>query len=137
MSNGEEPIVGRPTVMTPENISKLEHAFAQGLNDAEACFMADIGQSTFYHFCQENPEFQEKKEALKNNVKMKAKMNIAGEIENKNIPLSQWYLERKDKGFKIKTDITTDNEKITPIYNGLSIQKHDSNEKDFPTNEED
>jgi Ca2+-binding EF-hand superfamily protein len=56
---------GRPTVMTQETIQKLEQAFAFGSTDEEACFYANIGKSTLYDYIKANPEFSERKEALK------------------------------------------------------------------------
>lgn len=36
-----------------------------GLSDRECCLYADIGESTLYDYCKENPDFSERKEALK------------------------------------------------------------------------
>lgn len=97
---------GRPTIMTPENIAKLEEAFMKGLNDQEACLYAGIGKSTLYNYCQENPDFMERKEQLKNHLKMRAKLNIEEEINKGDKPLSQWYLERRAKDeFSIKQEV--------------------------------
>src|SRR3990167_3654505 len=89
--------IGRPTVMTPETIAKLEEAFLMALNDREACLFSNIAPSTLYAYCQENREFSERKELLKEQVKIKAKRNIADAIDAKNVSLSKWYLERKAK----------------------------------------
>jgi hypothetical protein len=89
--------VGRPTIMTPETISKLEEAFLNGASDKEAIFLANISSSTFYAYCQDNPDFSERKEALKDMVKYQARQNIVNAINNGDKPLSQWYLERKAK----------------------------------------
>lgn len=98
--------VGRPTIMTPETISKLEEAFIKGLNDQEACLYAGIGKSTLYNYCQENPTFMERKEQLKNHLKMRAKLNIEEEIVKGDKPLSQWYLERRAKDeFSTKQEV--------------------------------
>lgn len=94
---GEEKKVGRPTVMTEAMIGKLELLFAQGLSDREACLIADISPSTLYDYCTENPDFAERKELLKDKPKIKAKLNVAEAIENKDIDMSKWYLERKAK----------------------------------------
>lgn len=89
--------VGRPTVMTKDVLEKLEMLFAKGLTDREACLIADIHPSTLYNYCNENPEFFERKELLKEKPKITAKLNVAESIENKDIDLSKWYLERKAK----------------------------------------
>ena len=101
--------VGRPTVMTAEMIEKLEMLFAKGLSDREACLIADINPSTLYNYCNENPEFSERKELLKEKIKIQAKLNIAESIEKKDIDDSKWYLERKAKDeFSTKQEISGD-----------------------------
>jgi hypothetical protein len=101
--------VGRPTVMTDAMIGKLEMLFAKGLSDREACLIADITPSTLYDYCNKNPEFTERKELLKEKVKIQAKLNIAEAIENKDVDNSKWYLERKAKDeFSVKQMIEAD-----------------------------
>ncbi|MDE2098551.1 MAG: hypothetical protein KGL39_14955 [Patescibacteria group bacterium] len=93
---------GRPTVMTAENIGKLEDAFSNGATDSEACFIAGIGTSAFYDYCKENPDFAERKEALKQMVKYQAKKNVAVAIRDGSLSLSQWFLEKRDEDFNPK-----------------------------------
>ena len=101
--------VGRPTVMTEAMIGKLELLFAKGLSDREACLIADISTTALYDYCTEHPEFAERKELLKEKVKIKAKLNIAESIENKDIDDSKWYLERKARDeFSTKQEISGD-----------------------------
>lgn len=101
--------VGRPTVMTEEMIGKLELLFAKGLSDREACLIANIHPSTLYDYCEKNPEFTERKELLKEKVKIQAKLNIADAIENNDVDNSKWYLERKAKDeFSTKQIIDAD-----------------------------
>jgi len=88
---------GRPTVMTESTLRKLEEAFLNGATDKEAIFQANIASSTFYDYCKENPDFAERKEDLKDQVKYRARRNIAKAIEEGDKSLSQWYLERKVK----------------------------------------
>lgn len=99
--------IGRPSVMTEEVIVKLEEAFMKGLTDKEACLYSEIAPSTLYKYCQENPYFAERKEILKDNVRMQAKLNVAGAINEGDKPLSQWYLERKAKDeFSTRSELT-------------------------------
>lgn len=101
--------VGRPTVMTDTILSKLEMLFSKGLTDREACLIANISPSALYDYCVEHPEFAERKELLKDNIKIKAKLNIAEAIESKDIDNSKWYLERKAKDeFSTKQEISGD-----------------------------
>lgn len=93
----ENKKIGRPTVMTPEVIQKLEEVFEIGGTDTEACLIAGIGKTAFYNFCQDNPEFVERKEELKQMPKYKARYNINKAIKDGDKSISQWYLERKGK----------------------------------------
>ena len=106
---GKAKKVGRPTVMTEAMIGKLELLFANGLSDREACLIADINPSTLYDYCNEHPEFTERKELLKEKPKIKAKLNVAQAIENEDIDMSKWYLERRAKDeFSAKQIIDAD-----------------------------
>lgn len=88
--------MARPGKITAEKLRKLEEGFLNGLSDREACCYADIAPSTLYLYCEKNPGFSERKEALKDNVKLQAKINVAERIaREKDLELSMWYLERK------------------------------------------
>ena len=89
--------VGRPSVMTEETLQKLEYAFMRGLTDTEACLYAHIGTTTLYNYCEENPEFRDRKEELKQHPTAKARLNVTEAIEKGDADLSKWWLERKAK----------------------------------------
>lgn len=99
--------IGRPTVMTPETIARLEDGFLAGLSDREACLFANIAPSTLYAYCEENPDFSERKELLKEEVKLQAKLNIKNAItgEKRDLDTSKWYTERKDRSFSLKQEL--------------------------------
>ena len=107
--------VGRPTIMTEPVLNKLTFAFARGLSDREACLYADINPQTLYDYCKKNPAFAEQKELLKEQPKMKAKLNVTKAIEEENADISKWYLERKAKDeFSTKQEINADvNSEVT------------------------
>lgn len=86
---------GRPKIITGEVLQKLEQGFMKGLSDRQACLYADISPGTLYNYQKENPEFLERKELLKENIKMRAKLTIAAAIERGDLKLSQWYLKNK------------------------------------------
>ena len=97
--------VGRPTVITPEIISKLEEVFAIGGTDNEACFYADIGKTTLYNYQQDHPEFVERKEALKERPILKARQTVVKALDNPQ--QAQWFLERKVKNeFASRSELT-------------------------------
>ncbi|MDR1169087.1 MAG: hypothetical protein LBK53_09415 [Heliobacteriaceae bacterium] len=89
--------MGRPTVFNDSVLSKLQHAFALACSDRDACFYAGISPEALYDYQRENPEFIQKKYALKLNPVFKAKkvIDIALDIGDKDI--AKWYLERKCK----------------------------------------
>jgi hypothetical protein len=113
--------VGRPTVMTEETLQKLEYAFLRGLTDVEACLYADIGTTTLYNYCEENPEFRERKEELKQHPTAQAKLNVTEAIENGDEDISKWWLERKAKDeFSTKQEIKADVDENVTITIELS-----------------
>ncbi|WP_101908866.1 hypothetical protein [Marasmitruncus massiliensis] len=90
--------MARPKKITKAVVQKLEEGFLKGLSDQEACLFAGIAKQTLYNYQKENAEFLDRKNLLKENLKMQAKLNLAGKIEtDKDITLSLWYLERKCK----------------------------------------
>lgn len=91
----EENKLGRPTVMTEAVLNKLEEVFAIGGSDEEACFYADISKQTLYDYQKNNPEFIDRKEALKERPILKARQVIVKSLDNPEH--SKWYLERKKK----------------------------------------
>jgi predicted DNA-binding protein YlxM (UPF0122 family) len=98
--------IGRPTVMTPEVLVKLEEAFSIGATDKEAIFLANISKDAFYDYCKLHPEFAERKEALKDMPKYQARKNIVDKIKAGDVATSQWYAERKAKEeFSNRTDL--------------------------------
>lgn len=102
-------MIGRPSKMTDDVLAKLENAFSLGHTDEEACLIAEIDHSTLYRYCQENPDFARKKELLKNHPKIKARRNIMQGINDGNVELSKWYLERKAKEeFSIKQEVVNE-----------------------------
>lgn len=99
--------LGRPTVMTPEVVGKLEEAFSKGMTDSQACIIAKIHRDTLYAYCAENPDFSDRKEALKSNVNIVAKNNIYDKIIEGDKDVSKWWLERKCKDeFSTRSELT-------------------------------
>ena len=88
---------GRPNKINENVLSKLEDAFKYWMTDIEACLEADISTNTLYRYCEEHPEFRERKEELKNNPKRIAKRNIVDSIIKWDKDDSKRYLETKWK----------------------------------------
>ena len=96
---------GRPTVMTEDVIRLLEAAFLVGAIDLEACIHADISKTALYEYCQKNDEFAERKETLKNQPTLKAKLIIDGALTEGDLNTAHRVIDRKE-GQKIKQEIT-------------------------------
>lgn len=89
--------VGRPTKMTDEVVSKLEHAFSLGCTDLEACSYADISKHTLYRYESNNPEFSDRKEVLKTNPFMKAREVLYNAlVVDADINVANKMIDRKD-----------------------------------------
>jgi hypothetical protein len=94
---------GRPAELTedrgsrfaPQILCKLESAFLKGMNNRQACFLADISEATFYAVCKGNPGLLERFIDLQENVKVKAKEIIYEAIDKGDKAQANWYLERK------------------------------------------
>lgn len=114
---------GRPTVMTKEVVSKLEYGFLKGLTDEQCCLYAGISKQALYDYCHAHPEFTDRKELLKHNPSVQAKINIAEGIENGDIDTSKWYLERKEKKeFSTKQELEVAAEVNNPMA-GLTTEE--------------
>ena len=77
-------------------LQKLEEAFMLGGTDQEACIYADVSPSALYEYQKKNPEFLERKAALKNMPSLRAKKTIVDRLE-KDTALAQWWLVRRNK----------------------------------------
>lgn len=79
--------------MTNEVLLKLEDAFSISATDKEACFYAGISPTTLYSYQDKNPEFAERKEALKNKPNLKARQTIVQQLDD--VRVAEWWLEKK------------------------------------------
>lgn len=106
MTKKAKASVGRPTIMTDLTLQKLKEAFAFGCTDEEACYYAEIGKSTLYNYQNDNPEFLEQKEALKQRPILLARQEVINGIKG-NPELALKFLERKKKDeFSLRSEVT-------------------------------
>lgn len=123
--------VGRPSSMTPEVISKLEEVFAIGGSDAEACFYADISHQTLYKYQNENPEFTERKNALKERPILKARQTIIKNLDDADT--AKWFLQRKKKGeFSERQELTGAEGKPLILPSELIAKNENANKDNLP-----
>ena len=114
---------GRPTVMTPETISKLEHAFSMGCSDVEACLYAGIGKSTLYDHQERDKKFSERKEQLKESPALLARQTIYNNVST-DPDIAKWYLERKKKDeFGTKSEVKLSGDDKNPIVYKADLSK--------------
>jgi hypothetical protein len=104
---------GRPTVMTPEVVQKLEEVFAIDGTVEEACFYADIARQTYYEWIKENPAFNDRFTALRERPVLKARQTVVKSLDNPDNAFR--YLERKKKNeFSTRNEFTgKDGEALT------------------------
>jgi hypothetical protein len=96
----------RPPKITPAVLSKLEEGFTYSLTDEECCLFADISPKTLYRYIEDNPKFWQRKEILKRQPNITAKMNWTNEIKKWTYNSSKEWLERKAKSeFSLRQEI--------------------------------
>ena len=119
--------VGRPSVVTPDVVLKLEQAFAIDATVEEACSYADIARNTFYVYLEKNPEFKDRIDELRQRPILKARQTITRALDDANHAFR--YLEKKRrKEFGNSIDVTTDGEKIVSDTKELKDITHKLNE---------
>ena len=98
--------VWRPKLIDKTVVAKLEEWFSMWMTDVEACLYANISKNTLYRYVEDSPDFWNRKEELKNNLKMIAKTNLNKSITKWDLIDSKWYLERRAKDeFSLKQEI--------------------------------
>ncbi len=121
---------GRPTVMTPDVLAKLEAAFSWGCTDNEACIWANINPSSLYDYQLLHPEFTKRKELLKETPNLKARQVINLALGQKDKQAAQWWLERKRKEeFSIRSEV------VQPEPIKVFVTKNEQIEADAIINE--
>jgi hypothetical protein len=101
----EHKKAGRPTIMAPDVVAKLEQAFMNAFTDEQACIVAKISRDTLYDYIKKNPSFSVRKEELKKRVDIKAKTKLVQAINGGDMNSIKFWLERKCKDeFSLKTE---------------------------------
>lgn len=134
--------MARPAKKTKENKSgfsdsvlrKLEDAFLQGMNNRQACFLADISESVFYEVLEKTPELAERFKLLSENTKVLAKKNIHTSIKKGKGYVSMWYLERAAKDeFGERMEVTgADGKELMPFMK-IVKETYDKDSQETPT----
>jgi hypothetical protein len=99
-----------------KKLVKLEHAFAIGCNDKEACSFAEITVDQLYYYTRVvNKQFQLKKERLKDQPILKAKQTIVDGLDKEEN--AKWYLERRANGEFSTKQVTEHTGKVELVDN--------------------
>lgn len=84
---------GRPTVMTPDVLAKLEDAFTYCYTDEEACLYANISPDALYDYQRKNPQFTERKQLLRKTPNLKAKKVLVENVGSESG--ARWWAANK------------------------------------------
>ena len=123
-----DQVPGRPTVVTPAVLQKLDQAFAWGCTDQEACFYASIGMQSLYNYQHKNPAFLERKLSLKQRPILIARRTVVDGL-TANPTLAFRFLERKRHSkFGITLKHECSGEELQP--NQIDVQKMSDEELD-------
>ena len=94
---------GRPTVMTPDVLQKLEDAFMNAFTDEMACLYAGISEAALYEYCNKHPKFAERKEVLKKTPDLAAQKTLVQDV--KQVGGARWWAERRMPEIMPKTKL--------------------------------
>lgn len=93
--------VGRKSSISSGDITRLEKCFNLGMSVTSACYEVKVSRDAYYRRLKEDEEFRDSMEYAKDFVMRKSKQNVAVAIVNDgNIELSKWWLERRDPDFR-------------------------------------
>ena len=85
--------VGRPCKITDIILGELRMAFKGGMTYVQACSAVGIGMSTFQRYLEKHPEFREEIQLLRENINIRALININSRIMAGDPNWSKWKLE--------------------------------------------
>lgn len=124
--------VSNPIKLTEETVKRLEEAFLMDCSVEEACFMAKITRQTYYNWINSFPEWKERFDNCRQNPFLIARKTIYDNLSEKET--AKWFLERKNREFKNKSDITSDDKPIPLAY---ALLNDDSNKENSEVKQED
>jgi len=102
--------------LTPEVLQKLEQAFAIDATIREACFYADISESSYYQLVKDDPVLLEKFNRLREKPVLTARQTVVKNLDDPDMAMK--YLKNKrNKEFSERTNQQHDgtiNHKLAP-----------------------
>ena len=91
---------GRPKVITPEVVQKLEDLLSQDVSIESACKFVWISERAYYYECEDNPDFLQKMEKAQEYVKILAWRTISKAIRDGDVSTARWLMEKRDKRYR-------------------------------------
>tara|TARA_R110000823_G_C15487114_1_gene451482 strand:+ start:129 stop:494 length:366 start_codon:yes stop_codon:yes gene_type:complete len=118
--------MARPTVMTKDVLSKLQHAFTMGCTDIEACMYAGCSESALYRYEEKHEEYRKQKAVWKSNPFMLARMVLVDALVAKDVNTAHKMIDRKEGG-KLSLDHTSSDGSMKPTMIQLMPVTPDDN----------
>lgn len=91
----EKPKLGRPSVLTPEAVRKLEAALAAGFGVNAACYFSGVSRSVYYERKATDKEFSDKMRLAEEFSTYKARLTILRAIDNGDVAAAKFWLTHK------------------------------------------
>lgn len=108
----------RPTVINPENLSKLVQLLSLGTNIEKACLLCGFSYISYYRFLDRNPEFRKSFDTVKESyTHYLAKRNLAVLLQEWSESMTRFYLESRDPDFKKESGVTINNNTQNNLVN--------------------
>lgn len=93
---------GRDTVITELVLRKLELALMSGLTIKQACYQANIAESTYHYQKVRNDDFSERIECARDLINNLARKQVVKAIANGDTKTAKWWLEKRDREFQTR-----------------------------------
>lgn len=94
-NNNRTKSVGRPSVFTPDVLSKLEAAFCNDFTDQQALEHAGISSATYYRWLKHDDKFRERIRRAQSYPIILAKRAVIAAIKEGDGKLALRFLERR------------------------------------------
>ena len=88
---------GRPLAITEGDNLKIIRAATAGMSVPEIAAYLSVSKTAVINYLERNKKLKDEIETLKNKPKSLAKLIILEELENGNVDVSRWLLERETK----------------------------------------
>lgn len=117
MKKKDENTLPFETTLTETELQKLEEIFMVNGSDEDACFYAGISPRKLYYYQEQNPDYLQRKKALKNMPKLKAKKVLSEALDKRDKDIAKFILERTDREYSTKQKVEVDNRRpIIEVY---------------------